>query len=433
MDSNSTDTYAFADNCIYSSNPEETGLNNNILVNGSPGTGKTVSIVESRLLGLHHSGAIINVTKRRLVDKFRPLLESRGFKTYEINMVDPEKSDLGYDPMKRVKTDMDVLRLASAIVFADSKDNHNTADPYWDQTAISVIAGIIDLVRHRNRKPTMNDVLKTFKSLVLNTEDSLISTNLDSDFKRLELQFPDSLGPSCWKTFTNISVKTGSCIYSCVNNAIDKLFPPAIQKLMDMKPSLSTKKTAEEKSVIFVVTGPVAQSSSFINLFWADVLSGFNEYAENRPDGKLPHPIELICDDFAVSGIIDKFADYISIIREKRLSVILLIQSESQLSSMYSESDATTIINSCDTYIYMGGMDYQSCRNISVKMDVPMSDIMFMPVGEMVILRRGQRPIITKRLDLNQDAVYRKITDDYAKKIEEEYRISESKNTINKV
>ena len=35
----------------------------------------------------------------------------------------------------------------------------------------------------------------------------------------------------------------------------------------------------------------------------------------------------------------------------------MLIQSETQLASIYGTDNAKTIINNCDTYIYLGGMD----------------------------------------------------------------------------
>lgn len=36
------------ENCIYSVDSKVTGLNNNALVEGAPGSGKTVSIIEAR-------------------------------------------------------------------------------------------------------------------------------------------------------------------------------------------------------------------------------------------------------------------------------------------------------------------------------------------------------------------------------------------------
>ena len=46
----------------------------------------------------------------------------------------------------------------------------------------------------------------------------------------------------------------------------------------------------------------------------------------------------------------------------QKISVSILLQSESQLRAMYGPEDAETIINNCDRYIYMGGMDLTTCR-----------------------------------------------------------------------
>ena len=66
--------------CVFTTDSEETGINNNILVCGGSGSGKTMSITEPRLLNTHDSNLIVTVTKRRLVAKYKPLLESRGYK-----------------------------------------------------------------------------------------------------------------------------------------------------------------------------------------------------------------------------------------------------------------------------------------------------------------------------------------------------------------
>ena len=46
---------------------------------------------------------------------------------------------------------------------------------------------------------------------------------------------------------------------------------------------------------------------------------------------------------------------------------------------MYGSDDATTIINNCDTYLYMGGMDLKTGRSISERLNVPLEDVLYMP------------------------------------------------------
>ena len=79
-------------------------------------------------------------------------------------------------------------------------------------------------------------------------------------------------------------------------------------------------------------------------MFYAQAFKALFEYAESLPSGRLPIPVHVLCDDFATGSRILNFPEYISIFREKQISVTMLVQSESQLESMYGSDDATTII-----------------------------------------------------------------------------------------
>lgn len=155
----------------------------------------------------------------------------------------------------------------------------------------------------------------------------------------------------------------------------------------------------------------------FVNMFYAQVFKSLFEYAESLPNGKLPLPVRVLCDDFATGSRVLNFQEYISIFREKLISVILMVQSKSQLESMYSGVDATTIINNCDTYIYMGGMDLKTGRSISERLNVPLDEVLYMPIGQEYIFRRGQKPIITTRYNILENEQYQLITQEYEKNI----------------
>jgi hypothetical protein len=135
------------------------------------------------------------------------------------------------------------------------------------------------------------------------------------------------------------------------------------------------------------------------------------EYAESRSDLDYQLPIEthIICDDFATGQILN-FSNYISIFREKKISVTLLIQSESQLASLYGYDDATTIRNNCDTYVYFGSCDLNTAKNISERLNVPLDEILYMPLAKVVIFRRGSKPIIANRYSIKKNRLYQKIT-----------------------
>ena len=84
-----TDRIILGENVIYSSNSMETGVNNNVLVCGSSGSGKTMSISEPRLLETHNSSLIATVTKRRIVEKYKNVFENRGYIVEDLNFINP--------------------------------------------------------------------------------------------------------------------------------------------------------------------------------------------------------------------------------------------------------------------------------------------------------------------------------------------------------
>lgn len=218
-----------------------------------------------------------------------------------------------------------------------------------------------------------------------------IATSLDRRFDIISAQYPNCFAVSCWKTFRNLPIKTASCVFSALNTTIDTIFSPELRNMISSKPSIDFERLGSEHTILFISTSAVNPSlHCFINMFYAQAFKTLFEYAENLPSGKLPIPVHMLCDDFSTGSKILNFSEYISIFREKQISVTLLIQSESQLESIYGSNDATTIINNCDTYIYMGGMDLKTCRSISERLNTPLEDVLYMPIGQEFIFRRGQ-------------------------------------------
>jgi type IV secretory pathway TraG/TraD family ATPase VirD4 len=76
---------------------------------------------------------------------------------------------------------------------------------------------------------------------------------------------------------------------------------------------------------------------------------------------------------------------------------------------MYGDADATTIINNCDRYIYLGGMDLLTCRNISERMGIPLTEVMYMPLGQEFVFERGKKPVITERWHITEDPEWQRL------------------------
>ena len=144
------------------------------------------------------------------------------------------------------------------------------------------------------------------------------------------------------------------------------------------------------------------------------------EYGEEQPDGRLPIDVTVLADEFAVGAPVPNIGQFISVFRAKGISTVLLIQSESQLISLYGEADAITIINNSDTYVFMGGNDLTTAQNISKRVDKPLQDVLYLKLGREYICRRGTRPVETQRYDILNNKKYQEVTKAYENRIRQQ-------------
>lgn len=414
----SADKMILGENAIYSTDCTETGLNNNVLVCGSSGCGKTMSIAEPRILETFNSSLIITLTKRGIAKKYKSLFKQRGYIVEDLNFINPADSDVSYDPLQYIASYADITFLAEAIVSADPKKDKSTADPYWDEAAISLLSAEISYTLMTKDNATFADVLELHDCLDFKEDNGRITTSLDQKFEYLEDVDPCCFALSCWKSFHQLPIKTAGCVFGTLNTTLDTIFSPELRKMIVLKRKVDFELLASRKTVLFISTSAVNSAlHRFINVFYAQAFKTLFEYAESLPSGRLPIPVHVLCDDFATGSPIQDFPEYISVFREKQISVTLLVQSESQLARMYGSEDATTIINNCDTYLFMGGMDLKTGHSISERLNLPLDEVLYMPLGQVVIFRRGQKPVITQRYNILGNELYQAIANQHQRDI----------------
>jgi type IV secretory pathway TraG/TraD family ATPase VirD4 len=374
-----------------------------------------MSVTEMRLLETFNSSLVVNLSKRKLVAKYTPLFKERGYNVLDLNFVNPVASNVSYDPLTYIKNYMDITFLSQAIVRSDPRSKNSNADPYWEQSAISLLSAEIAYVLITKENPSFNDVLNVQSELTITEDEDSIKTSMDDKFAKLKSNNLVRFANSCWRTFRQLPMRTAGCVYSCLNTTLDSIFGLELRKLIARKDKLDFKKIADEKTLLFVSTSAVNPALKFYaNLFYCQMFKELFEYAESRADldYALPNETHIICDDFATSQILN-FSDYISVFREKKISVTLLIQSESQLESLYGADDATTIRNNCDTYAYFGSCDLNTAKDISERLNVPLEEVLYMPLAKVVIFRRGSKPIIANRYRIKENRLYQKISKQY--------------------
>jgi type IV secretory pathway TraG/TraD family ATPase VirD4 len=419
---------------VYSTDCNVTGLNNNVIVCAGAGGGKTMSIIEPKLLETYDSSVVVTVTKRRIVEKYKEMFRNRGYHILDMNFAQQNKSDLFFDPLSYVNSYSDITHLAHSIVMANPrKSNDINTDPYWDDSAQNLLESLIAMTMMTHKgKVTFNDVYETATTLTIKEMDGGIITSLDDIFGMIIGKMPTCFAAAKWMTFKNSTMRTASCILGIMQSAVNSLFSEEIMNQLKKSGSVDIEDIAKRKTALFITTSPVNKASNmYVNMFYSQLFKTLFEYAESQPTGKLPIPVSVLCDDFATGSKITSFPEYISIFREKQISVMLLLQSESQLARMYGEYDATTIINNCDTYVYLGGMDIKTGENVSRRLNRPLEDVLNMPLGKEIIFRRGHSPLFTDRYDILNDPKYQEVTEEYEKRLDKDIDMTKTNKNTN--
>lgn len=113
---NQKDNLVMAKNCVYKM--DENSANNNVLIVGGTGSGKTHYVLEPMLLHTENSSLVLNINKRILFDKYAPLFAERGYKVLDLNLAHPETSNVSFNLFQYLKTDKDIRDFAINIVNA---------------------------------------------------------------------------------------------------------------------------------------------------------------------------------------------------------------------------------------------------------------------------------------------------------------------------
>lgn len=152
-----------------------------------------------------------------------------------------------------------------------------------------------------------------------------------------------------------------------------------------------------EKTAVFVIVSDTDRSmDELVNIFFTQAMQRLCDHADrNCEDSRLPVPVRFILDDFATNCKIEEFPRIVSSIRSRGISVMLMIQSEGQLTRGYGADDKT-IISNCDTYVYLGGNDIQTAESVSKRCNKPLHQVLNMPVGSCWVFRRGEGAVLTK-------------------------------------
>ena len=388
-----------AEGVSYSLNCYETKLNNNVLVVGTSGAGKTRSIVTPNLLQATGS-YIVSDPKGNLYEKYGPYLKNQGYEVKKLDFTDPENS-AHYNFFKYIRNTQDINKISHMIIYSKGQDGYKP-DPFWDEASELLLQALIAYLYEgfRSSEQNLRSVQKLIDACNIDENDSGRETILDKLMEAHEKEYEDSYAVSQYKKFRVAAGKTLKSILISLNARIGQFDTPEIRELTKYD-TIRISGIGMKPTAVFVVVSDTDRSlDGLANLFFTQAMNELCWQADKRCKGNtLPVPVRFILDDFATNCKIAEFPRMIASIRSRGISTMLMIQSEAQLEEGYNK-DARTIIGNCDTYVYLGGNDVDTAEAVARRCDVPLKKILNMPVETNWIFRRGQEPVNSKNYNI---------------------------------
>lgn len=372
-----------------------TGLNNNDLIIGASGCGKTGGYVVPNIQ--HLSGSlVVSDTKRQLMKLFKPQLEAKGYKVVSIDLVEPERS-AGYNPLSRIRMkhgharEQDIISLANAIF----PELPAAEDAYWSMAAKSYLCFLIGYCLEA--LPPEDHHMRTIVQLhqVFQNENGRTYLQKWVDKHR------DSYVAHRYYDILSLvpADRTFCCVMNFASRAIEWFDFSEADCIFGRKPAFDPRELGRRKMVLFLNVSDTDHSfDCLVNILYTQILQALCQEADHNEDGRLKVPVRIIMDDFAASAKIPDFDKTISVIRSRDLSCSLVLQSTTQLKTLYTEAAATTILNNCDHILYMGTQDLETADFIASHARMTPETILCLPTNQLVLIARGQKARIVEKI-----------------------------------
>lgn len=442
-----------AKNLYVSNDTWETGMNNNDLVIGPSGAGKTRGYVRPNIR-LANESMIITDTKGALYHECKDELKEKGYEVLNIDFRNLNAA-CGYNPLDFVRFDaqsgqyneQDIMTIAATVVPV-KPDEH---EPFWNTAAQGVLAAMIafvlealpgemhtfeyvgrfldgitcdtiggSMIHHESRACNQRDIVKKLRTFfgeeperildiieIEPEEDEEDGEIFPIDFvdlmNDLQDRNPDSYAVKMYRSQIlpfGSATKTFDSVRSILNTEVARLTFRSVVGVYKRRPKIDMKALGKKKTALFLTVSDMDRSQDkLVNLFYTQLFqelcrSADGDYAEHC----LPVPVRIYLDDFATNTYIADFDKIIAVIRSREIYVSVLLQSISQLEALYGEARAATIINNCDHCLYLGGQDIRTSEFVSMKADKALIAILTMPLKKAYLFERGKEPMYLSRV-----------------------------------
>ena len=418
--------------------------NKNILVIGGSGSGKTRFFCKPNLMQLH-SSYVVTDPKGTVLVECGKLLQRGGYRIKVLNTINFRKS-MHYNPFAYIRSEKDILKLVNTIIMNTKGDGEKAGEDFWVKAERLLYCALIGYIWYEAPEEEKNFItlLEFINASEAKEDDEEYQSPVDLLFSQLEEKDPEHFSVKQYKKYKLAAGKTAkSILISCGA----RLAPFDIKELRDLMEydELELDTLGDRKTALFLIMSDTDTTFNFvIAILQSQLFNLLCDKADDVYGGRLPVHVRCILDEFANIGQIPNFDKLIATIRSREISASIILQSQSQLKSIYKDA-ADTIVGNCDTTLFLGGKEKSTLKEISEilgketidsfntsenrgtqvshglnyqklgKELMTQDEIAVMDGGKCILQVRGVRPFFSDKYDITKHPNYKYLADSHKK------------------
>ena len=435
--------------------------NKNILVIGGSGSGKTRFFVKPSIMQMHSSyvitdpkGQLLKETGKMLLhgapkldENGKPVRDGRGKVIYEpyrikvLNTINFSKS-MKYNPLAYVRSEKDILKLVNVIIANTKGDGEKSSEDFWVKAERLLYCALIGYIWYEAEPEERNFItlLDLLNACEAREDDETYKSPVDILFDDLAKKQPEHFAV---KQYVKFKMAAGKTLKSILVSCGARLAPFDIKELRDImtEDELELDTMGDRKTALFLIMSDTDTTFNFvIAMLQSQLFNLLCDKADDFYNGRLPVHVRLILDEFANIGQIPNFDKLIATIRSREISASIILQSQSQLKTIYKDA-ADTIVGNCDSTLFLGGKEKGTLKEISELLGketidslsqsenrgaqtshglsyqklgkelMTQDEIAVMDGGKCILQLRGVRPFFSDKFDITKHPRYKYLSD----------------------
>ena len=419
--------------------------NKNIVVIGGSGSGKTRFFVKPNLMQCYSKdypvSFVVTDPKGTLLIETGRMLEHAGYEIRSLNTINFKKSS-HYNPFMYLRSEKDILKLVNTIIANTKGEGDKSGEDFWVKAEKLYYQALIGYIWYEapDEEKNFSTLLELINASEAREDDETFKNAVDLMFEELEEREPDHFAVRQYKKYKLAAGKTAkSILISCGA----RLAPFDIRELRELMSydELELDLLGDRKSALFVIISDTDDTFNFVvSIMYTQLFNLLCDRADDRYGGRLPVHVRCLLDEFANIGQIPKFDKLIATIRSREISAAIILQSQSQLKSIYKDS-ADTIIGNCDSTIFLGGKETTTLKEMSEMLGketidmyntsdtrgtnrsyginyqktgkdlMSRDELAVMDGGKCILQLRGVRPFLSDKYDITKHRRYKQLSD----------------------